>query len=157
MLYERRELSPSQIIAMDYEQSRWFVARRQAGLMRACTSYWTAPCTGSARDAIADYGQLVGFQLSPTSLPTKGRLGTRRYTPFRHFRAETKFSGHARRVYSNNGRQGYNPRARGIGCRRTTHGVRLTCAKNKGERGCVGGGGRVELGDDELLDTCEEA
>ena len=28
-----------------------------------------------------------------------------------------------------------------------THGVRLTCAKNKGERGCVGGGGRVELGD----------
>ena len=33
--------------------------------------------------------------------------------PFRHFRAETKFSGHAHRVYSNNGRQGYNPRACG--------------------------------------------
>ena len=54
----------------------------------------------------------------------------RLYTPFRHFRAETKFSGHAHRVYSNNGRQGYNPRACGSWLS-TTHGVRLTCAKNK--------------------------
>ena len=42
---------------------------------------------------------------------TNRKSVTFRNTPFRHFRAETKFSGHARRVYSNNGRQGYNPRA----------------------------------------------
>ena len=40
-------------------------------------------------------------------------------------------------IYSNNGRQGYNPRARGIGCR-TTLGVRLACAKNKGAWVCRG-------------------
>ena len=66
--------------------------------------------------------------------------------------AETKFSGHARPVYSHNGRhgharrngcQGYNPRSRAIGfCTKLR--VRIACAKNKGERGCVGGGGRVE-------------
>ena len=39
---------------------------------------------------------------------------------------------------------------------RTTHGVRLACVKNKGGHGCVGGGGHVELGDDELLETCGE-
>ena len=37
-------------------------------------------------------------------------------------------------------------RTRDIGCCAPGE-VRLTCAKNKGERGCVGGGGRVELGD----------
>ena len=41
-------------------------------------------------------------------------------------------------------------------CFCTTHGVRLACARNKGGRVCVGGGGRVELGDDELLETCGE-
>ena len=40
---------------------------------------------------------------------------------------------------------------------RATLGMRLACAKNKGGRVCVGGGGgRVELGDDELLETCGE-
>ena len=60
-----------------------------------------------------------------------------------------KFSGHARR----NCRQGYNPRTHALSCFCTTHRARLACAKNKGERVCVGGRGRVELGDDELLET----
>ena len=78
--------------------------------------------------------------------------------------AETKFSGHVRCVYSKHGchghacrnsRQGYNPCARTIGFR-TTHRVRFACAKNKGERVCVGGGGCAELADGELLEMCRQ-